>query len=87
MFDKDRENITYFDKGLDKMMVNFVKIEANCLKCRKSFSLKSKFHKYIKADYLEKGLLLSSIQSSLFVLIVVSKIIYQALRLGLKFKS
>lgn len=61
IFDVDKEDITYLDKGFDKVIINFVRIETFCLKCYSSFPLESKLYKYIKADCIKKALLFFSI--------------------------
>ena len=84
---KKKRDITYLDKGFDKVLVNSVGIKTTYLKCRLFFSSKSKLYKYGKAGYIEKALSLSSAQLSLSLLIVILKAIYLFLGLGLTFRD
>lgn len=87
MFENEERDVTYSDEGFDKVLVNFVGIETTYLKCRSSFSSKSKLHKHVKANCVEKASPPSSAQLSLFISIVMSKVIHQSLRSGFGFRG
>lgn len=87
MFENKERDITYSDEGFDKVLINFVGIEITYMKCRSLFPSKSKLHKHVKAGCVEKALPLSSAQPSLSISIVMLKVIYQFLGLGLGFRG
>lgn len=86
-FENEERDVTYLDKGFGKVLVNFVKIETTCLKCRSFFFSKSKLHKYVKAGYIKEALPLSSTQPSSSISIIMSKATYQSLGSSLGFKG
>lgn len=86
-FENEERNVTYSDKGFDKVLVNFVGIETTYLKCRSSFPSKSKLYKHLKAGCVEEASPLSSAQPSSSIPIVMSKAIHQSLGSGLGFRG
>lgn len=86
-FDGKKKDVTYLNKKFNKILVNFMIIKTTCLNCYLFFSLRSKLYPHVKAGCIEKALLFSSAQPSLFIFIVMSKAIHQFLRLGLEFKG
>lgn len=75
-FDDKEGDVIYLNKDFYKVIVNFVRIEMTCLKCRSFFLSKSKLYRHVKADCMEKALLLSFAQPFLFIPIVMLKTIY-----------
>lgn len=59
-FKTEDEEVTYSDKGFNKVFVNFVRIEAICSKCHSFFPSKSKLYNHIKTGCIEEALLSSS---------------------------
>lgn len=86
-FKEEKRDVSYSDKGFNKILVNFVGIETIYLKYCSSFPLKSKLHKYVKAGYVEKAPFSSSAQLSSSIFIVMLKEIHQFLGLGFTFRS
>lgn len=75
-FEDDKRDVSYSNKGFDKIIVNFVGIETTCLKCHLSFLLKSKLYKYVKVSYVKEASPPASTQPSMSIPIVMSKTIY-----------
>lgn len=87
MFKEEKGDVSYLNKGFDKILLNFVGIKTICLKCCSSFLLKPKLHKYVKAGYVEKVSFSSSAQPSLSIPIIMSKAIHQFLGSSFAFRS
>lgn len=75
-FEIEDEEVTYSNKGFNKVFVNFVEIEATCSKFRSSFFLKSKLHNHIMTGCVGEALPSSSPQPALSIPIIVSKAIH-----------
>lgn len=56
MLKTEMEEVSYLNKGYDKVVVNFIKIKTVCFRYHVSFFSKSKLYKYIKASCIEKTL-------------------------------
>lgn len=56
------KEVGYSDKNFDEVIVNFVGIEAACIRCNVSFSLKLQLYKHLKAGCMKKP------QAALFLL-------------------
>lgn len=83
----EKKDITYSDKGFDKVIINFVGIKTAYLKCHTSFPSKSKLHKHIKASCIEENLLALFAQLFSSISVIVSKAMQQFLGSGLIFKG
>lgn len=86
-FEDKKKDVTYLNKDFNKVIINFVEIEITYLKCQLSFLLKSKLHKYVKANCIEEALSFSFAQLFSSIPIVLLKAIYQFLGSGLIFKG
>lgn len=53
-FKTEKKDIIYLDKGFDKIIINFVRIEIIYSKYHMFFFSNFKLHKQIKASYAEK---------------------------------
>lgn len=89
MFEDERKEFNYSNKGFDKVVVNFVEIETICTKCNTSFFSRSKLHKYLKTDCLGtvQVLLAPPTLPSLPIPIVEYKSILQSLGSGLALRG
>lgn len=75
-FDKDGDNVTYSEEGFDKIVVNFVSIEAFYTKCRAIFPSRLKLHNQLKSRYLERSSLVLPILTASSILVIASKTIH-----------
>lgn len=76
MFEAEEKNMTYLNKNLNKVLVNFVKIEMVYSKCYATFSSKSKLYNHLKASYVERALLALFTQLLSSILIIAFKALY-----------
>lgn len=87
MFEAEKKEVNYLNKGFDKVVVNFVGIKTVCIKYNISFSSKFKLHKHLKAGYVEiiQALFFLLTCSILPIFIIKSKSIPEFLGSGLIF--
>ena len=86
-FEEKNDDVTYSDKGFDKIAVNFVGIETSCIKCRTTFPSKLKLHNHLKNGCLEMSSIALLAQAALSISIIASKTIDQSFGLGLVFRG
>lgn len=86
-FEEEDNNVTYLDKGFDEIAVNFVRIEAFCIKCHTIFPSRSKLYKYLKSGCLEMSLPAFLTQAASSIPIIASKTVHQSFVSGLAFRN
>ena len=86
-FDKENDNVIYSDKDFDKIAINFVGIEALCIKCCATFLFRLKLHNHLKNNYLEMILPVFFTQVASSIPIIASKTIHQSFGSGLAFRG
>ena len=86
-FGDEGDEMTYSDKGFDKITMNFVKIETLCFRCHTTFPSKSKLHNHLKSGCLKTSSPSLPAQATSSISIITSKIIYQSFGSGLAFRG
>ncbi len=86
-FEEESDNVTYSNESFDEIAVNFVGIEASCIKCRAIFPSRSKLYNHLRSGYLEISLTTLPTQAVSSIPIIASKIVYQSFSLGLAFRG
>lgn len=86
MLETKRQEINYLGKDFNKIIVNFVEIKIDCLKCHTFSSSKSKAHKHIKISCVKKNLCLFAYLFSFISIIVFKEMHHKSLGYDLVFK-
>lgn len=76
-YNNEAEDITYSNKGFEKIAVNFIRINTSCSKCRVTIFSKSKLHNHLKDGCREVTSLSLSLMVTSSIPIIVSKAMHQ----------
>lgn len=86
-FDDEGKDVTYSDKGFEKIAVNFVGIETSYNKCRATFFSKSKLHNHLKSGYQEVVSPFLSLEATFSIPIIAFKAVHQSFGSGIAFRG
>lgn len=81
------DNVASTDKDFDKIAINFIKIEALCIKRYMIFFFKSKLYNHLKSGYLEVTLPFFLTQTASSIPIIAFKAIFQSFSSELIFRG
>ena len=86
-FGDEADEVSYLDKGFDKVAVNFIEIKTLCTRCHATFSSRSKLHSHLKSGCLETSLPSLPAQAPLPIPVIASKAVHRFFGSELAFRS